>query len=577
MRFALAQINPTVGDVAGNAKLIRDAIDAAADGGARVVVFPELAVLGYPPKDLLLKPAVIERCVAAVEQLASYRDDIAAIIGYPCPAVTPVGRPLHNAVVVCDGGQVVAKRYKSLLPTYDVFDEHRYFEPAGPDDSHDPVTIDGVKIGLTVCEDLWNDDTLFDRPRYHVEPVQRLADAGADVIINCSASPFVLDKHNFRQNLFKSAARRAQRPLLFCNQVGGNDELVFDGNSCAIDATGDLIAHGRDFDEDLLFVEIDPRNSDAQPNRARIDAPRTGVASVYHALVLGLRDYCRKCGFKSVVVGLSGGIDSAVTAALCVAALGREQVRGITMPSRYSSEGSVTDAQDLAERLNIRFDNVPIETAHNAFTNMLADVFAGTDPGVAEENIQARARGVVLMAVSNKFGSMLVTTGNKSELAVGYCTLYGDMAGGLAILSDVPKTMVYDLARWINTSPDSPLLRDFDCAVIPDDTITKPPSAELRPDQTDQDTLPPYDELDAIIERYVEREQSVRQIVAETGLDAEVVQRIARLIDRNEYKRKQAAPGIKVTGKAFGFGRRMPIAQRWDNRHDAVPTNNSSH
>ncbi|MEE9212399.1 MAG: NAD+ synthase [Phycisphaeraceae bacterium] len=570
MRIALAQTNPIIGDITGNAVQIRRAIEQAAAEGVRLVVFPELAVIGYPPKDLLLKPAVIDQCVKAVEQLAALCTDTAAIIGYPAAAENTRGRRLVNAAAFCHGGRIVRRHVKTLLPTYDVFDEHRYFEPGL---LADLTELDGQKLGISICEDLWNDAEMFDRRLYHAEPVRELADRGASLFINCSASPFVVGKHEFRRKLFAHTAKRFGLPLLYCNQVGGNDELVFDGNSCAFDAQGNLIAQAKDFDQDLLIVDV-PTGAKPQAASAptcRIEAPKTGVESVYHALVLGLRDYCRKCGFKSVVVGLSGGIDSAVTAALCVAALGHEHVRGVAMPSRYSSKGSGDDAAELGRNLRIKFDVVPIGTAHQAFEQMLLPLFEGREPDTTEENVQARIRGVIMMALSNKFGSLLVTTGNKSELAVGYCTLYGDMAGGLAVLSDVPKTMVWELARWINESSASPLRQQYAKPVIPENSITKPPSAELRPDQTDQDSLPPYEVLDQIVERYVEREQSADQIIAELGgVDAETVLRVVRLIDLNEYKRKQAAPGLKVTGRAFGFGRRMPIAQRYDSRSVTV-------
>ncbi len=595
MRVALAQINPTVGDIEGNSRLIRESIQKAGDSGAELVVFPELSVIGYPPKDLLLKPAVIRACRQAVEDLAKDCRGIAAIIGHPCPSDNPKGRMLYNAATLCYDGRPQHRRVKSLLPTYDVFDEHRYFEP-GPDVQITP--LNGLNLGISICEDLWNDRDVVDRQLYHDNPISALAQRGADMFINCAASPFTVGKHALRMRLMREAAKRHGLPVLYCNQVGGNDELVFDGCSCAVGADGELIAQAKDFEADLLVLDVPVGESGrlgepgepgepggpgegvgAKPQArggarkkmsgaqvGRIEVHSEGIASAYHALVLGLRDYCKKCGFKSVVLGLSGGIDSAVCCALAVAALGKENVCGVTMPSRFSSDGSVSDADLLAQNLGVDFHTVAIEPAHNAFEKMLGPIFEGTVPGVAEENIQARARGVLLMAISNKFGSMLVTTGNKSELAVGYCTLYGDMAGGLAVLSDVPKTLVYKLANWINDDPASPLRKAFGKPVIPKDTITKPPSAELRKDQTDQDSLPPYDVLDEIIERFVEQEQSAKRIVSETGFDAEMVLKMIRLIDLNEYKRKQAAPGLKITGRAFGFGRRMPIAQRYDYR-----------
>jgi NAD+ synthetase len=565
MRIALAQLNPTVGDIAGNTRLILEAIDQAKQQNADLVVFPELAVIGYPPKDLLLKPSIIEQCGKAVEHIAQHCTGIAAIIGYPAPSDQKTGRPLYNAAAVCRDGKLLHRHVKSLLPTYDVFDEHRYFEPGEPTDLTD---FDGVKLGISVCEDLWNDEELFSRQLYHDNPISWLAEQGAELFINCSASPFFVRKREFRSKLLQHAAQRYGLPVIYVNQVGGNDELIFDGHSCVFDATGKMITQLKGFEPDLVTVELDcaaAQSGDA-PCVGRpgpIVPAREGMAELYEALVLGVRDYCRKCGFESIVLGLSGGIDSAVTAAIAVGALGPGKVRGITMPSRYSSEGSKTDAQFLAERLGITFHTIPIEQPHKALEQLIEPHFQGLAPDTTEENIQARVRGIILMAFSNKFGSLLVTTGNKSEMAVGYCTLYGDMAGGLAVLSDVPKTMVYELAEWINTD-ECPLFGVSGQPPIPRDTITKPPSAELRPDQKDEDSLPPYAVLDEIIQRYVERDQSVKQILEETGFEPQIVHRWVAAIDRNEYKRKQSPPGLKVTGKAFGFGRRMPIAMRHD-------------
>ena len=583
MRIALAQTNPTIGDIAGNAAMIADAIDRARAQQADLVVFPELAIIGYPPKDLLLKHDAIEQCRKAVEQLAKDCVGITAVIGLPVRSENTTGRDLHNAAALCRDGKIAGLHLKHLLPTYDVFDEQRYFEP-GP--RIDLSTVDGVSVGISICEDLWNDQETFTRQLYHDNPVDQLAQAGAELFINCSASPYIVRKHDFRLKLMANVAKRHKIPMVYCNQVGGNDELVFDGNSCVVDATGEVIAHARDFEDDLLVVDLDiagkssattsPTTSTSsnasQPNTAtdvtaivnRCETPKGDLESAYHALVLGIRDYMRKCGFKSAVLGLSGGIDSALTCALCVDAIGAQHVRGVAMPSRYSSEGSTDDAKELAKRLGVDYRVIPILEPHLAMEKLLTPQFQGMEPDATEENVQARIRGVILMAMSNKFGSLLVTTGNKSELAVGYCTLYGDMAGGLAALSDVPKTLVWELSRWINESDASPLRQQFGGPVIPENSITKPPSAELRPDQVDQDSLPAYDLLDQIIEHYVEREKSVDQIINEFQIDAELVNRIARLIDRNEYKRKQAAPGLKITSRAFGFGRRMPIAMRYD-------------
>ncbi len=563
MRIALAQINPTVGDIAGNTTRHEAAIRQASEAEAEVVVFPELSVIGYPPRDLLMKPAMVERCAAALDRIAAGCTAVRAIVGAPLANDQP-GRPLRNAAVLCAEGRVVDRRFKSLLPTYDVFDEHRYFEPG----KHTDVTRVGrTPVGISVCEDLWNAAEHFERRIYHDNPIDELAAAGARLFINCSASPYVRGKHAKRLAIMRGLAREHGLPIVFVNQVGANDELIFDGGSCVIDANGHPVGHAAQFAEDLVVVDVDVsgegvgRKPEAGPLVAA-DA-HDDMASVYAALVLGIGDYCRKCGFDSIVLGLSGGIDSAVTACLAVGAMGAANVTGVTMPSRYSSAGSTGDSEQLAARLGMTLHTIPIEKAHLAMEKTLEPLFAGTKPGIAEENIQARLRGLILMSLSNKFGSLLVTTGNKSEMAVGYCTLYGDMAGGLAVLSDVPKTLVYELARWMNT-PECELHRRAGGPPIPHGTIDKPPSAELRPDQKDIDSLPPYDVLDQIIDRYVERDESVDRIITETGFDAATVEKVVKLIDRNEYKRKQTPPGLKITGKAFGIGRRMPIAQRFD-------------
>jgi NAD+ synthetase len=558
MRIALAQINPTIGDLAGNVRKILDFTTRAKTAGASLVAFPELSIIGYPPKDLLLKPQFINDNLRALRLIASKTHGIDVIVGYAERNTNPVGRPLHNAVALLRDGEIHSKHFKTLLPTYDVFDESRYFEPGPPPDERtNLVRIGDVTAGLSICEDLWNDEKLIPRRLYHQNPIADLHAAGAEVLINTSASPFVVGKHDFRLQLFSSQVKQFGRPLVYVNQVGGNDELVFDGNSVVFDANGNVIAQAKDFEEDLLVVDVGimgvpPMSSLHRHGRDAHDTP--AVESIRRALVLGLRDYVHKCGFRSVVLGLSGGIDSALTAVLAVQALGSDKVVGVAMPSRFSSEHSVADARALAKNLQIDFQVVPIKDIHDAYEHTLAPAFAGRPRDVTEENLQARVRGGILMAFSNKFNYLLLTTGNKSELAVGYCTLYGDMCGGLAVISDVPKTTVYELSEHINATAGHEL--------IPRNSITKPPSAELRPNQTDQDSLPDYAVLDAILYRYVEEEKGAGEIIAE-GFDPATVVRVIQLIDRSEYKRRQAAPGIKVTSRAFGFGRRMPIAQNY--------------
>ena len=541
MKLGLAQINTTVGDFTGNLALIRTAYERGMAAGTELVVAPELAITGYPPRDLLLKSGFIEGNLAALEELAKSVGEVGLVVGHVGINEQQPGRPAVNAVSLLQHGKVKATRSKTLLPTYDVFDEDRYFEPAT---ENAPVDFNGRQLGLTVCEDVWNDEAFWLDPRYRVDPVDSLVKLGAEVIVNVSASPWNLGKEGMRREMLASLAAKAQRPVVYCNAVGGNDELIFDGGSLALNAAGEALAAGPHFAEALVEVDLDGA---AQP-ATEPDA----MALLHDALVLGVRDYLGKCGFGSAVIGLSGGIDSAVTAALAVQALGAENVRGITMPSPYSSQGSLDDSEALAANLGIQYDVIPIHAGFEMMKASLEPIFGDRPEDVTEENMQARLRGLILMAASNKFGSLVLTTGNKSELAVGYCTLYGDMCGGLAVISDVPKTKVFELARWINR----------DREIIPESTITKPPSAELRPDQKDEDSLPPYEVLDAILELYVVECRSVTEIVA-GGFDESTVKRVARLIDLNEYKRRQAAPGLKVTSKAFGVGRRIPVAQKF--------------
>lgn len=542
MNVALAQLNTTVGDLTGNEARILAAYRRGVEAGAEMVVCPELAITGYPPRDLLLKPHFVTQNVAVLERLAQATGEVGLLVGFVGRTHGKPGRGLTNSVALLHHGRIAEVRTKMLLPTYDVFDEDRYFDPA---EVNAPFTFKGRRMGVTICEDAWNDEDFWRDRRYRRNPVVELASAGAEMIFNVSASPWHVGKNRTREAMLASLAAKTNCPLLYCNLVGGNDELVFDGASMAFDGEGRLTAQGALFAEDFLLLDTD---------KLEPVAPCSGVEDefAYRALVLGLRDYLHKCGFQSALIGLSGGIDSALTAVMAVDALGAANVRGISLPSQFSSQGSLDDARQLAENLGIRYDVIPIQPAFASVKNQLLEVFSGRAEDTTEENVQARLRGVILMAMSNKFGSLLLTTGNKSELAVGYCTLYGDMCGGLAVISDVPKTMVYRLAKWVNRERE----------IIPTASITKPPSAELRPNQTDQDSLPPYDVLDAILEEYVVRCHPVAEIIA-AGYDPAAVHRVVKLIDGAEYKRRQAAPGLKITTKAFGVGRRIPIAQRW--------------
>jgi NAD+ synthetase len=549
MRLAVAQINPIVGDVEGNAGKTIEFIEKARSAKADVVVFPEMTLLGYPPRDLLLKAHLVQRNVYALGRVAEAARGIIAVVGYAQPNEAQSGKPLRNAAAVCRNGKVLATYAKRLLPTYDVYDERRYFEPGG-DASVFRLDLASrrVVLGFSICEDLWNNEQFADRRVYAFDPITSLVEAGADVVVNLAASPFVAGKQDLRVRLFGRQMARHSVPLVYVNQVGGNDDLLFDGASGLFAPDGSLAAQATAFKEDLLMVEP------FKPGPQRIEPYPGRIASVLDALVLGTRDYVNKCGFDAVVLGLSGGIDSAVTAAVAAAALGADRVHTVAMPSRYSSEHSLADAAALATNLGVDHRVIGINPMHDATEAELAPHFGGGPPGVTEENIQARIRGSVLMALSNKFGWLLLSTGNKSELAVGYCTLYGDMCGGLAVISDVPKIMVYDLARHINDRAGRP--------VIPERTITKPPSAELKENQTDQDSLPPYDVLDEILRLYVEEERSIEDI-ASRGFSEALVRDVAGKVDANEYKRKQAAIGLRVTSRAFGTGRRMPIAARY--------------
>jgi len=548
MKIGFAQLNLTVGDLSGNFEKIAGAYERLAAAGAELVLTPELAITGYPPQDLVFKSRFVPENLEILKRLHARVGAAAMLVGF-VDRNEGRGKPFHNAAALLESGKPMRKTHKSLLPTYDVFDEDRYFEPAR---RVEPFDLHGQKLGVTICEDIWTEHYL-PRPFYDVEPVRGLIDQGADIIVNLSASPFSLHKPAIRHEMVGALARAYQRPICYCNAVGGNDHLVFDGNSIAVNAAGGLIAQLPSFCEDEAIVDTDQtRVIEFRESKTPVD--------LFAALSLGVRDYLRKCNFKSAVLGLSGGIDSAVVAAIAVDALGAENVVGVSMPSQYSSRDSIDDARSLARNLGIKFLEIPITNAFATFKAQFDEIFAGRPEDVTEENMQPRLRAMTLMALSNKFGHLLLTTGNKSELAVGYCTIYGDMAGGLAVISDVPKTMVYELARWINSDYASRAGRDRE--IIPRSTIEKPPSAELKPNQTDQDTLPPYDILDEILRLYVEENLSARDIIAH-GFDEKTVRWVQRRVDLNEYKREQAAPGLKVTSRAFGVGRRMPIAQKY--------------
>ncbi|KPK78254.1 MAG: hypothetical protein AMJ79_00160 [Phycisphaerae bacterium SM23_30] len=543
MKIALAQINPVVGDIDCNRDKIIDYIRRTAELDAEIAIFSEMSLLGYPPMDLLLNPQLIDDNIAALNETADACTHCAALVGFACRHTGPVGRELHNAAALLNQGQIRAVYYKQLLPDYDVFDENRYFEPAG---EQEPLDFHDKRLAVTICEDIWARPQNAPKPYYKVDPLARMMQDHPDLIVNLSAIPFAHDKQKFRFDLFAQQARNHRLPLINVNQVGGNDELIFDGSSCAYDAHGNLIAQAKAFDEDLLIIDLNNLSD------ARREPVPGGIASVHDALVLGLRDYVRKCRFDGVLLGLSGGIDSAVLATLAVAALGPDKVHAVALPGRFSRPDSLIDAQKLARQLGINLRTIPIEKPHALMEEILQPHFADRQPDVTEENLQARIRGNILMALSNKFGHLLLAAGNKSELAAGYCTLYGDMTGGLAPLADVPKTMVYELARYVNRHT----------GIIPSSIITKPPSAELKPDQTDQDTLPPYDQLDQILERYVVESRPFAEIVA-AGFDKELVARVIKMTDRSEFKRRQAPPALKISRRAFGLGRRLPLAQNY--------------
>ena len=545
MKIALGQINPTIGDFCGNAAKIVEYSRMAKERGADLILFPELAICGYPPRDLLEKPSFIAQNSSTLAQIAQQTNGIAVICGLVTPARSETGKSVMNSAALVREGRVEFLQSKMLLPTYDVFDEDRYFAPAR---TQELFRLNGSRLALTICEDAWNDKHFWHKRLYNIDPVEELVRAGGNVVLNISASPFTVHKRDLRKKMLQAIAKEFKVPVLLCNQVGGNDSLIFDGSSVVIGPEGRVLAQAKSFEEDLVLFDTESLEGDLHEQIADPEG------SAYAALVLGTRDYVRKCGFQKVVVGLSGGIDSALTAVIAVDALGKENVTGVSMPGPYSSQGSRDDARQLAENLGIRYEVVPISPVFEQFCGALSPIFKNLPEDFTEENLQSRLRGSTLMALSNKFGSLVLTTGNKSEMAVGYCTLYGDMCGALAVIADVPKTMVYRLANYRNGISD----------VIPRATIDKVPSAELRPNQTDQDTLPAYEILDCILEDYVEHYKTAEQIATERGYDPKIVHSVIRMIERSEYKRQQAAPILKITQKAFGIGRRFPIAAKYD-------------
>ncbi len=543
MKIALGQINPTVGDFSGNAaKIIQFALQARS-AGAGLILFPELAVSGYPPLDLVERPSFVARSRATAERIAAETQGIAVVCGMATSAEADSGKKVMNSAALLREGRIDFIQSKMLLPTYDVFDEARNFAPAK---SQQLFSFCGKQMALTICEDAWNDNRFWNRQLYRIDPVEQLVRAGGNFVLNISASPFWLGKRALRRDMLASIAQNQKVPVAMVNQVGGNDSLVFDGSSLVIAPDGKVIAQAKSFEEDLIYFDSENLTGDMH---LQVESEE---ASAYAALVLGTRDYVHKCGFQRAIIGLSGGIDSALTASIAADALGPENVIGVGMPGPYSSPGSIDDARTLANNLKIRFELLSINEIYEAARQTLAPVFAGKAQDVSEENIQSRARGLLLMAMSNKFGALVLSTGNKSELAVGYCTLYGDMVGGLAVISDVPKGLVYRLSAYVNSRRK----------VIPEATIEKPPSAELRPDQKDSDSLPPYEVLDVILEDFVEESCSAEQIARVHNFDLDLVRRVIRMVERSEYKRQQAAPGIKISAKAFGYGRRFPIAAK---------------
>ncbi|NJO66467.1 MAG: NAD+ synthase [Leptolyngbyaceae cyanobacterium RM1_405_57] len=586
MKIAIAQLNPTIGDLTGNAQQILTAAHQANGEGVRLLLTTELSLCGYPPRDLLMQPSFVEAIATTLHQLAQdLPPQLAVLVGMVegnGRSPQDGGKPLFNSTALLEGGKVQQIFHKRLLPTYDVFDEDRYFEPGLQSNS---FTLDGVRVGVTICEDLWNDEEFWGKRNYTANPIADLASQGVDFIVNLSASPYSVGKQRIREAMLQHGSRRYRQPIIYANQVGGNDDLIFDGSSVAFNRQGEMVGRAKAFAEDLVVLEFDSAQADLRMGMIA-PQPETDDAEIWSALVLGVRDYVRKCGFSKVVIGLSGGIDSSLVAAIATAALGSANVLGILMPSPYSSDHSISDALELAHNLGIQTHTLPIGKLMHTYDETFADLFAGTEFGIAEENIQSRIRGNLLMAISNKFGHLLLSTGNKSEMAVGYCTLYGDMNGGLAAIADVPKTRVYSICKWLNEGrrdedgrsregmkdedgrmkPDNSSLiphpSSLPCSLIPPNILIKPPSAELKPGQVDQDSLPSYEILDDILDRLIHKHQSSDEIVT-AGHDPAIVEKVGKLVTRAEFKRKQAPPGLKITDRAFGTGWRMPIANKW--------------
>lgn len=551
MKIAIAQLNPTIGDISHNAKQILAAAETAAQQQARLLLTPELSLCGYPPRDLLLYPGFVNLISRELKAIAaSLPSGLAVLVGTVenNPQATSKGqKPLFNSIALLDSGEIKQIFHKRLLPTYDVFDEDRYFQP-GYEANY--FTLDGLKVGVTICEDLWNDEQFWGKRSYEINPLEELTQLNVDFMVNLSASPYSLGKQKLREAMLKHGTTSYQKPIVYVNQVGGNDDLIFDGSSLVLNKAGEVIYRAKSFESDLAVIELDELRSPLASSPKVYDIDEN--EEIYRGLILGVRDYVRKCGFKSALLGLSGGIDSALVAAVATAALGAENVLAVLMPSPYSSDSSISDALQLIANLGINSQQIAISKAMTAYDQLLAPMFEGTEFGVAEENIQSRIRGNLLMAIANKFGHLLLSTGNKSELAVGYCTLYGDMNGGLAVIADVPKTRVFSICQWLNRHEE----------VIPNNIITKPPSAELKPGQRDSDSLPPYEILDEILERIITHHQSESEIVS-AGYDSDTVAKVIKLLTRAEFKRRQAPPGIKITDRAFGTGWRMPIASSW--------------